>query len=325
MEDVIRIKSIAQLHNLLGFEKPTHPLISIIDLSKWEIGEQWVGVKSTLDLYVIALKDKSCGLEYGRNTYDFDEGVMMFTAPGQVMQTTRGQSIGEVTGWMLFFHPDLIRSTSLGSHIDDYRFFSYDVYEALHLSDAEQSSITECVSSIQSEIRQRIDNHSQRVVVSLLELLLNYSLRYYERQFNTRSAQNKDVLSRFDALLKEYYKEGKLTETGIPPIEYFAKRLFLSPGYLSDLLKKETGYTAKEHINNFIIDLAKTLLLSEEDSISGIAYKLGFNYPHYFARIFKAQTGMSPQNTKTPTNPNHTPSYPFPNTKDIAADRPLNI
>jgi len=295
MSDIIRIKSITQLHDLLGFEKPTHPLITIIDISRWEIGEEWVGVKAMTDLYCIALKDAGCGLEYGRNTYDFGEGVLMFTAPNQVLLTTKPQSLGERTGWMLFFHPDLIRNTPLGHHIDSYHFFSYDVHEALHLSDAEQDIITESVGFIQSEIRQRIDNHSHRVVVSLLEVLLNYSLRFYERQFNTRGAQNKDVVTQFEALLKEYYKEGKFTETGMPTIEYFAGRVHLSPSYLSDLLKKETGFTAKDHINNFIVEKAKDMLLSGEEPISGIAYKLGFNYPHYFARLFKAKTGMSPQ------------------------------
>lgn len=295
MTEIVRIKSITQLHDALGFEKPTHPLITIIDISKWEIGEEWVGVKATTDFYCIAMKDASCGLEYGRNSYDFEEGVLMFTAPNQVLLTTKQQALGERKGWMLFFHPDLIRNTTLGHNIDNYHFFSYDVHEALHLSNAEQDTITESVGFIQEEIRQRIDNHSIRVAVSLLEVLLNYSLRFYERQFNTRDAQNKDVVTQFETLLKEYFTEGKFTETGMPTIDYFAGHIHLSPSYLSDLLKKETGFTAKDHINNFIVEKAKSMLLSEKDSISSIAYKLGFNYPHYFARLFKAKTGMSPQ------------------------------
>jgi len=295
MPDIIRIKSITQLHQLLGFEKPTHPLISIIDVSKWEIGKEWVGVKATCDLYMIALKDASCGMEYGRNSYDFGEGVLIFTAPDQVMLTNKEQKVGEKRGWMLFFHPDLIRNTVLGQNIDNYHFFSYDVYEALHLSESEQNLMTECVTFIEQEIKQRIDNHSQRVVVSLLELVLNYCTRFYERQFNTRSAQNKDVIAQFETLIRSYYTAGKFSEVGIPTIEYFAGHIHLSPGYLSDLLKKETGYTAKDLINNFIVEKAKTLLLKEKESVSIIAYQLGFNYPHYFARLFKAKTGMSPQ------------------------------
>jgi len=295
MKDIMKIDSITQLHQALGFEKPTHPLITILDVSKWKIGKEWVGVKAVTSFYTIALKDSSCGLEYGRNSYDFGEGVLIFTAPNQVMLKNKEQGIDEVHGWMLFFHPDLIRNTALGKNIDTYNFFSYDVHEALHLSDAEQKILTDCIKLIETEITARIDNHSRKVIVSTLELLLNYSQRFYERQFNTRSAENKDVVSKFDRLLKEYYNDGKFTATGAPSLEYFAEQVHLSANYLSDLLKKETGYGAKDHINTFIVDRAKTLLLSDTDSISGVAYKLGFNYPHYFSRLFKAKTGMTPQ------------------------------
>ncbi|MDJ1473717.1 helix-turn-helix domain-containing protein [Xanthocytophaga flava] len=294
-QEIQNIRSISQLHEVFGFDKPTHPLISIIDVSKWEIPARFVGVKYTSELYSIALKDKSCGLQYGRNSYDFHEGVLIFTAPNQVQSVMKAQELNEIQGWMLFFHSDLIRNTSLGQVIEDYRFFSYDVHEALHLSDAEQKTITDCMSLIQREILERIDNHSQTVICSSLELLLNLSKRYYERQFNTRSAQNSDVISQFHSLLNSYYKGGKFTEMGIPTIEYFSDKIHLSGNYLSDLLKKETGYSAKDQINNFIIEKAKTLLLSETEPVSGIAYSLGFNYPHYFSRLFKSKTGMTPQ------------------------------
>ncbi|MDJ1498404.1 helix-turn-helix transcriptional regulator [Cytophagaceae bacterium DM2B3-1] len=294
-QEIQNIRSISQLHEVFGFDKPTHPLISIIDVSKWEIPAKFVGVKYTSELYSIALKDKSCGLQYGRNSYDFHEGVLIFTAPNQVQSVMKAQELNEIQGWMLFFHPDLIRNTSLGQAIEDYRFFSYEVHEALHLSDAEQKTITDCMSLIQREILERIDNHSQTVICSSLELLLNLSKRYYERQFNTRSAQNSDVISQFHSLLNSYYKGGKFTEMGIPTIEYFSDKIHLSGNYLSDLLKKETGYSAKDQINNFIIEKAKTLLLSETEPVSGIAYSLGFNYPHYFSRLFKSKTGMTPQ------------------------------
>ncbi len=294
-EEILRIRSISQLHEVCGFDKPTHPLISIVDVSQWEIGEEWIGVKTTHDLYSIALKDRGCGLQYGRNSYDFDEGVLIFTAPSQVVSLDKPQKLNEVQGWMLFFHPDLIRSTALGQRIDGYKFFSYDVHEALHLSDTEQNTITDCINLIKNEIKERIDNHSQIVISSTLELLLNYSSRYYERQFNTRSAQNSDTISMFTAILKTYYKEGKLSTDGVPSIDYFAEKVHLSPNYLSDLLKKETGYSAKDHIHNFIVETAKTLLWSTTDSISGVAYTLGFNYPHYFSRLFKSKTGMTPQ------------------------------
>lgn len=294
-QEILHVRSISQLHELFGFEKPTHPLISIIDVSKWRIPESFVGVKSTSSLYSIALKDKSCGLLYGRNAYDFNEGVLIFTAPDQVQSVSKAQELDEIHGWMLFFHPDLIRHTALGKVIEDYRFFSYDVHEALHLSDTEQKTITDCVHLIEAEIAERIDNHSQTVIASSLELLLNLSRRYYERQFNTRSAQHSDVVSQFNLLLNAYYKSGKFTVTGIPSIEYFSNEIHLSPNYLSDLLKKETGYSAKDQINNFIVEKAKTLLLSESEPVSQIAYMLGFNYPHYFSRLFKSKTNMTPQ------------------------------
>lgn len=294
-EEIVHIGSISELHTIVGFTKPTHPLISIVDVSQWEIPEDLVGTKSTLGLYAIGLKDKSCGLQYGRNTYDFDEGVLFFTAPNQLQVVTKPQKKGEVQGWMLFFHPDLIRTSHLGKTLEDYHFFSYDVHEALHLSDAEQKTITDCVRMIEAEINERIDNHSQTVISTYLELLLNLSRRYYERQFNTRTAQNTDVISQFDALLKKYYKEEKFREFGTPSVEYFAERVNLSANYLSDVLKKETGYSAKERINNFIVEKAQTLLLSSTESISGIAYNLGFNYPHYFSRLFKQKTGKTPQ------------------------------
>lgn len=294
-EDIVYIKSISQLHELGGFDKPTHPLISLLDVSQWEIPEEYVGIRTVSSMYSIGLKDKSCGLQYGRNTYDFNEGVLYFAAPDQVQLVTNAQEMNEVKGWMLFFHPDLIRNTSLGKTIDNYKFFSYDVHEALHLSDAEQKTITNCVNLIRQEITQRIDNHSQTVISSSLELLLNLSQRYYQRQFNTRSAQNTDVLHQFQFILKAYYDKGLFIKTGVPAVEYFSEKVNLSANYLSDLLKKETGYSAKDQINNFIIDKAKTLLLRESDSISGIAYTLGFNYPHYFSRLFKNKTGMTPQ------------------------------
>nr|WP_293844191.1 helix-turn-helix domain-containing protein [uncultured Arsenicibacter sp.] len=294
-QEIKRIKSVSQLHDIFRFGKPVHPLISIVDVSAWEIPEQFVGVKYAADLYTIGMKDKSCGLQYGRNDYDFDEGVMLFTAPGQVQSVSKPQALNEVSGWMLFFHPDLIRHTSLGKGIDDYGFFSYEVHEALHLSDAEQKTVTDCLSLLKNELSERIDNHSQTVLASSLELLLNLSRRYYERQFNTRSAQNSDVVSQFHGLLNQYYKQGKFAESGIPSVDYFSEKLHLSGNYLSDLLKKETGYSITDQVNSFIIDKAKTLLLSEAEPVSGIAYTLGFNYPHYFSRLFKTKTGLTPQ------------------------------
>lgn len=290
----IKVASISQLHQLMGLPRPQHPLISLVDVSKIQVTEEQVNVKVIFEFYMVSLKDKSCGIQYGRNTFDFDEGVMIFTAPGQVYTFTKAFKAGEISGWMLFFHPDLIRNTHLNKQINEHSFFNYEVFEALHLSADEEKTMNATVANIKEEYQQRIDNHSQRVIVSNLELLLNYSLRYYERQFNTRASQNKDIIALFEKELKNYFNTYKNLDLGMPGIPYFAEIVHLSPHYFADLVKKETGRTPKDHINNFVIDLAKNLLMGSEQSVSEIAYQLGFNYPHYFSRLFKSKVGHTP-------------------------------
>ena len=294
-KNIIHIKSINQLLEGSGLGKATHPLIAVIDTADIVFGKEMQGLKITSDLYSIALKDASCGLDYGRKPYDFNEGVLFFSAPKQVFTVTKVQKLNEVKGWMIYFHPDLIRNTKLASKIDDYTFFNYEVNEALHLSEKEQSLLNNLVNLIENEIQERIDSHSQQVLVSNIELILSYSFRFYDRQFNTRSAQNTDIVSKVETLLKNYYKTNELILSGQPTIEYLANGCHLSSNYLSDLLSKETGRSAKEHINDFLMDKAKNLLISSTDSVSDIAYSLGFNYPHYFSRIFKKKTGKTPQ------------------------------
>ena len=294
-DTIIHTKSIAEIRAVFGLDKPTHPLITILDTEKLAYREETVGKRFSSDLYCIALKDSNCGIDYGRNSYDFDDGVLIFTAPKQVIKVKKTQEINQVKGWMIYFHPDLIRNTALGSKIDAYNFFNYEVHEELHLSENEQNTLNQIVQLIQDEIKERIDNHSQQVLVSNIELLLNYSKRFYQRQFNTRSANNIDIVSRVELLLKGYYSKNQLIEKGQPTIQYLADHCHLSASYLSDLLAKETGRSAKDHINDFLVDKAKHLLLSSTDSISGIAYTLGFNYPHYFGRLFKQKTGKTPQ------------------------------
>lgn len=292
--DHLRITSISQLHEILGFPKPSHPLISLVDTSHLEIPEEKIGTKVSYDLYMVTMKDKSCGVEYGRHSFDFDEGVLVFSAPGQVYETTQPIRAGEINGWMLFFHPDLIRPTHLGSHMEEYSFFNYDVFEALHLSEKEEKIVNEVVQNIHTEYQERIDKHSQRVIVSNLELLLNYSLRYYERQFHTRTNQNVGITASFEQQLRQYFADNLHIEQGLPAISHFSDKANLSQHYFSDLIKKETGRSPKDHINDFVIEKAKTLLLNSQASISEIAYDLGFNYPHYFTRLFKNKSGMSP-------------------------------
>lgn len=291
---IIHSKSIAELSSVMRSGKPTHPLITILDTLKLAYGEETLGKRFSSDLYCIAMKDSNCGIDYGRNVYDFDDGVLIFTAPKQIITVKKPQALNEVKGWMLYFHPDLIRNTKLGASIDSYNFFNYEVHEALHLSEQEKHTLNQIVLLIENEIKERIDNHSQQVLVSNIELLLNYSRRFYERQFNTRSAKNTDVVAQVESLLKSYYLENMLEKNGPPSIQYLADHCHLSPSYLSDLLAKETGRSAKEHINDFLIEKAKSLLLHSTDSISGIAYTLGFNYPHYFGRLFKQKTGKTP-------------------------------
>lgn len=293
-KEIIKISSISEMHQLLGFPKPKHPLISLIDTASLNVPREAVGTKTVSNLYMISVKDGNCGMDYGRNSFDFEEGVMVFSAPGQVYTSRREINPGDIKGWMLYFHPDLIRKTHLGETIDDYSFFNYDVYEALHLSEAEEKTINDCIANIKNEYEQRIDNHSQRVIISNLELLLNYSLRFYERQFNTRTNQSKDIVSVFEKQLKAYYSEKKALEFGVPAIELFAQKANLSQHYFSDLIKKETGKSPKDHINEFVVEKAKNMLLSTELSISEIAFDLGFNYPHYFTRLFKSKTGKTP-------------------------------
>ncbi|MEL6656878.1 MAG: helix-turn-helix transcriptional regulator [Bacteroidota bacterium] len=292
--NIIHSKSIAEIRSVFDLGKPIHPLITILDTQELAYGDEMVGQRFSSELYCIALKDSNCGIDYGRNPYDFDDGVLIFTGPKQVITVKKPQQLNEVKGWMLYFHPDLIRKTSLGAKIDSYNFFNYEVHEALHLSEQEQNTLNLVVQMIQNEIKERIDNYSQQVLVSNIELLLNHSVRFYDRQFNTRSASNLDVVSKVESLLKEYYAENQLIEQGQPTIQYLAEHCHLSPSYLSDLLAKETGRSAKDHINDFLIDKAKHLLLSSNDSIGGIAFTLGFNYPHYFSRLFKQKTGKTP-------------------------------
>ncbi|MCU4154567.1 AraC family transcriptional regulator [Carboxylicivirga sp. A043] len=218
-------------------------------------------------------------------------------APGQVVTFGDKQEWdkNEVKGgWSLNFHPDLIRRSHLGQHIDDYTFFSYEVNEALHLSDQEKTTIGEIRDKIIHEYSTNIDKHSQKLIISNIELMLDYCTRFYDRQFYTRENLNKDTVSRFEKVLKAYYNTGKQYETGVPSVKYCGAELNLSSNYLSDLLKKETGKNAQEHIHHFVVNRAKTTLLNSSDSVSQVAYALGFDYPQHFSKIFKKKTGLSP-------------------------------
>jgi len=254
--------------------------------------------KMTSSFYSIILKNHCHGaLKYGRQYYDFQEGTLIFMAPNQVMTVEDSNTIDEnreFKGWGVFFHPDLIMGTSLSKNMHQYTFFSYDTNEALHVSDNEKQTLASIVRQIEMELEMHIDQHSKTLIVSNIELLLNYCVRFYNRQFITRVNTNKDLLGKFEDVLNAYYQGALPLEKGLPSVKYCAGQLNLSPNYLSDLLKKETGKNAQEHIHTRVIDAAKDKLLSTTDSISQIAYTLGFEYPQYFSKMFKKKTGLSP-------------------------------
>lgn len=293
MDNIIELHSISVFHELLGYEKPKHPLITVIDFKNIKPKQEYINTKYVTGYYTIALKNgKGWELKYGRSYYDFNEGSMTFMRPGQVAVVEKFSSDAE--GWMLCFHPDLIRGSSLGKKIEEYTFFSYDTNEALHLSENEKEIITNIVQMIKKEYSQNIDIYSQDLIVSNIEMLLNYSKRFYGRQFITRNNVSKDAITRFDILLRRCFEEENLLANGIPTVKNLAKEMGYSANYLSDLLKKETGKNTQEHIQFQLVEIAKNLLLGTNEPISQIAFMLGFEYPSHFSKFFKQKTGMSP-------------------------------
>lgn len=247
------------------------------------------------DFYVVFLKeDKNCDLLYGRQRYDYQKGSIVSLAPGQVIGTEDTGEKFQPKGWALCFHPDLIRGTTLGRNIKEYTFFSYEVNEALHLSEKERTIIIDCLEKIRYELQQSIDRLSKRLIATNIELLLDYCLRFYERQFITRGNVNHDILTRFERLLDNYFIGPKAAQNGLPSVKECANKLCLSPNYFGDLIKKETGKTAQEYIQYHLIEIAKEQILDPGKSISQIAYGLGFQYPQHFTRLFKRLVGQTP-------------------------------
>jgi AraC-like DNA-binding protein len=294
MDNITHIETISELNKIIGQEESLHPLIGLLDYSKIDFS-QHTNVKLSMGFYLVMLKNLCPGaMRYGRNYYDFQEGTLSFVAPNQVISLEDPDETQDVYGWGLVFHPELLRGTALGTKMKDYSFFSYSVYEALHLSEREKFKLKEIVDDINAELNQNIDKHSKTLIVSTIELLLNYCNRYYDRQFITRTETNKDIIADFVGLLGQYFESEVLQDLGFPSVKYFAEQLHLSPNYLSDLLKKETGKNGTEHIQLHVIDLAKNKLLGSAASVSEIAYDLGFEYPQYFSKLFKKNTGMTP-------------------------------
>lgn len=291
--NIISVSSISEIHKRFGLKPPKHPLITLFNWGDITLQEPpGPEVQVSLDFYMISQKEITRGaVGYGRSHYDFEEGVLMLVGPGQVLSSADGT---EADGWALLFHPDLIRATELGKKISEYTFFSYDVNEALHLSEEEKTIISNIVEQIREEYSRNIDVYTHDLIVSQLELLLNYVNRFYGRQFITRTVRDSDLVSRFESNLREYFTSDKPQLSGLPTVKQFARDIGLSPDYLSDMLKQETGKTAQEHIHYVLIDRAKNQLLGTSDSIGEIAFSLGFEYPQYFSKLFKKITGMTP-------------------------------
>ncbi|KQT26128.1 transcriptional regulator [Chryseobacterium sp. Leaf405] len=291
MEPIERIDTIGEYHELTGTDT-LHPLVSVINFNELPTFHSF---RRYMGLYAIFLKNIKCGdIMYGCQPYDYEDGTLVFVSPGQVYGIDSNGVAVTPSGYGLLFHPDLIAGTSLGKIIKDYTFFSYEVNEALHLSKKERNTISDCLEKISNEIDQNIDKHSKTLIVSNIEVLLNYCMRYYDRQFITRSNVNKDILVRFEALLRDYFTSDKPNLLGLPSVTYCAEELHLSPNYFGDLIKKETGSTALDYIQTKLIEEAKSRIFDHSKSMNNIANELGFKYQQHFTRLFKQKTGITP-------------------------------
>lgn len=295
MEKIISLDNVSE-YNAANNHKTLHPLVSIIDFSRAEMRD-WGDVNSIkfqYGMYCIYLKDVKCGdIRYGRHYYDYQAGTLVFFAPGQVSEI-ENNGVYQPMGHGLIFHPDLIRGTSLAKNILEYSFFNYQSNEALHLSDNERTMVLDCFAKIEFELKQPIDKHSKNLIVRNIELFLDYCQRFYDRQFITRDVAHKGILEKFEELLNSYFLSDKPQTIGLPTVAYFADELHLSANYFGDLIKKETGQSAKEYILNKTLDMAKNKIFENDKTVNEIAYELGFKYPQHFTRLFKQKLGVSP-------------------------------
>jgi len=294
MSEVIDLVTVNDYCSGLGLST-LHPLVSVVDFSNANWPPKGRSKAVRYHFYGVFLKQgQNCILSYGRQNYDYQDGTLVFVEPRQIVNITNIDTTIKPTGHALIFHPDLLLGTELGKSMEKYSFFSYELYEALHMSERERQIILDCFSKIKFELTQGIDKHTKNVVVSNIELLLKYCDRFYDRQFITRDNSNKGILEKFEGLLKSYYKSDKPRTIGLPSVSYFADELNLSANYFGDLIKKETGISAQEYIQSKLIDVAKTKIFDVDKSISEIAYDLGFKYPQHFNRLFKQKVGLTP-------------------------------
>lgn len=290
---IYRVKSIADLHSFAGFEKPKHPLISVVDYSKVNNEKPPESGRFVCEFYSINFK-RNCSFHYGRELFDHKEGTLLCTAPNQIIYMHKTEKQYNVAGWGLFFHPEFIRNTSLGKKMMEYTFFQYEENEALHLSNDEENTLITILQQIEKEYQTNIDKHSNQLLASHLELLLNYCKRFYDRQFFTRTNSNSDIIAKFEQFLINHYHNEELKNDILLTVKYCAEQMNLSPNYLSDLLKSETGKNTQEHIYFHLLEKAKNLLLSTNNNINEIAYELGFEYPQNLTKLFKNKVGLTP-------------------------------
>ncbi len=292
----LRFRTIAEYHRMMELPKPEHPLISVINLESIKYVPPQETISVVFDFYSISLKrTPNTKYKYGQQEYDFDEGVMFFMSPGQVFGVKIDKdAVLKRRGWSLLVHPDFLWNTSLAKTIKQYQYFSYSVNEALHLSEKEEAIINGIIENMEQEYRSNIDNFSQSVIVSQLELLLNYSNRFYNRQFITRKKASSDLLIKLEDLLNEYFDRQNELQGGLPTVKYIADKLNVSPNYLSDMLRTLTGQNAQQHIHNKLIEKAKEALSTTSLSVGEIAYRLGFEHPQSFNKLFKNKTNVSP-------------------------------
>lgn len=289
--DIHKIKSVGEYSQLRGAET-LHPLINILDYQYLKL---LAPASYNFGFYCIFLKETKCGdLKYGKEVYDYQEESLVFVAPGQILTVENYFPGIKPKGKVLIFHPDFLRGTLLRNILTDYNFFSYSINEALHLSKKEVKQVLQMFKTIEEELQQNLDKHTKTLVISHLQLLLNYSTRFYDRQFITREHVNKGIAERFETLLNNYFSTDKPKNIGLPTVAYCADELHLSANYFGDLIKKETGISAMEYIQTKVIDVAKERIFDIDKSISEISYDLGFKYPQHFTRMFKQKVGMTP-------------------------------
>jgi len=294
-KEIVQLNSIADYCKYCGFEL-LHPLVAVVNMA--DAKRNYPECKLNYGLYALWLKQgMGCTIRYGRRNYDYQDGTVVSFAPGQVVRVEPNDGVS-ASAIGLLFHPDLIHGTSLGRKIERYSFFSYNDAEALHLSERERAQYLSIINSIRGELEHAIDKHSRELLCDHIELILDLCMRFYDRQFITREKVNGDVLADFERELNDYFASGSASSLGFPSVAWMADKLHFSVGYFGDLIKKETGQTAQQYIQNKIIDLAKQELLGSDLPVSEIAFRLGFEYPQHFTRLFKKVTGMAPSEYK---------------------------